>query len=139
MAQGLTPPEGLEARGLRLWSALADEGLLAGPGVVLGEEACRLADRLEQLDRLLRQDVSAWAHLSELENHGYRAELVIDKAAAEARQTATTLAGLLRQLAPSPAAGAAKPTTTGGPASGADTLAARRRARLAKTAGTAPA
>ena len=49
---GPAAPTGLGARGHRLWAALAES--IPGPAhLVLVEEACRIADRLDRLDRAL--------------------------------------------------------------------------------------
>lgn len=45
-------PEGLQERGVALWSALGQD--VATPSGQLALEACRAADRLEDLDRVVR-------------------------------------------------------------------------------------
>lgn len=79
-------------RGKRLWDAY--EVLVDGQrGLVLLEEAARLADRLDKLDDLLRGDASVWAKLvHDLRTEDY--ELRIDSALVEARQQQ----GVLRQI-----------------------------------------
>lgn len=79
-------------RGQRLWDEL--EGQVDGErGLVLLDEACRIADRLDRLDELLRGDTDVWCRLvHDARTQDY--ELRIDAALVEARQQA----GVLRQI-----------------------------------------
>lgn len=79
-----------------MWSAY--ELLVDGVrGLVLLEEACRISDRLDKLDLLLRGDVESWATLvHDLRTHDY--ELKIDAALIEARQQASVLRQLMAAL-----------------------------------------
>jgi hypothetical protein len=93
-------PEGLAERGSALWEAL-HEGLTWDPaGALLVAEACRMADRLEKLDLLLRDDIGEWARVVENYDSGGKREinLEIDDALAEARQQQNTLLQLLTKL-----------------------------------------
>jgi hypothetical protein len=54
-------PDGLAERGTALWIDVLAERELDAAGRVLLAEACRMADRLEQMDRLLRGDIATWA------------------------------------------------------------------------------
>lgn len=103
-------PTGLGTRGAALWADLAEDGQPAARAVLLGE-GCRLADRLDRLDALLRGEVKVWARLTHrLLTEDY--ELHIDAAASEARQTASTLRLILGQLAgvgEAASSGASKP------------------------------
>jgi hypothetical protein len=92
---------------------------------VLAGEAARLADRLDGLNQLLSGDIDTWVRLREIDGTDV-ANLVIDSAAAEARQTANTLRLLLGQLT-----GAAAPAEGGGTL--ADELAKRRADRSSGT------
>lgn len=66
-------------------------------GVALLEEACRIADRLDKLDALLRGDADVWARLvHDVRTEDY--ELRIDSALIEARQQANTLRQILASL-----------------------------------------
>jgi hypothetical protein len=91
------PPEGLAERGAALWAALvADRSFSPSAGLLLAE-ACRIADRLERLDLLLRGEESVWARLvHDLRTDSY--ELVIDGALSEARQQASTLRQIVATL-----------------------------------------
>lgn len=83
-------------RGLRLWSAY--EHLVDGErGLVLLEEACRIADRLDQLDALLRGDAEVWCRLV-FDDRYQEYELRIDSSLMEARQQANTLRQLVASL-----------------------------------------
>lgn len=86
----------LGMKGRRLWSAY--ELLVDGVrGLVLLEEACRISDRLDKLDLLLRGDVDTWATLvHDVRTENY--ELKIDAALIEARQQASVLRQLMAAL-----------------------------------------
>lgn len=93
-------PANLGTRGRALWrDVLADTDLDAA-GRVLLHEACRMADRLEQLDVLLRGDVATWAVISDEYGAGGKrtTKVVLDDALGEARQQAATLRQLLATL-----------------------------------------
>lgn len=117
-------------RGRKLWDELNDG--TRGPGeIVLIEEACRISDRLEKLDRLLRGDDATWITLRPDDDAGTYA-VVIDQALTQARMHATTLRGLVAELRQS-ANSAKAPAGQGG--SILDQLAAKRAARLANPTG----
>lgn len=83
-------------RGQRLWVAYSE--LVDGEiGTLLLEEACRLADRLEQLDRLLQGDESLWQFVSRGRGRG-RIEVHVDAALVEARQQAVALRQVVSSL-----------------------------------------
>jgi hypothetical protein len=86
--------ESLGPRGLRLWLSLCAR-VDGERGLVLLEEACRTADRLDRLDALLVGDVESWARI---ETDQGESELVIDSALAEARQQGAALLRLLTSL-----------------------------------------
>lgn len=90
MAQGLGP------RGSRLWEAYS--GLVNGQGgLVLLEEAARIADRLDRLDALLVGDTDVWfrlVHNTRTEDY----EIKVDAALVEARQQASVLRQLIASL-----------------------------------------
>lgn len=81
-------PAGLGARGRRLWRDLREHAEFDPAQVVLAEEACRITDRLDQLDKLLRGD-SGFACLEV--GDGGTVTLVVNSALAEARQQANVL------------------------------------------------
>lgn len=88
--------ETLGARGRRLWAALSASVVGAG-GLVLLEEACRIADRLDRLDALLVGEADVWCRLvHDLRTESY--ELRIDSALIEARQQANVLRQIIAAL-----------------------------------------
>jgi hypothetical protein len=83
-------------RGRRLWAACFSQ-CDGERGVVLLEEACRIADRLDRLDEILTGQAEVWAILvHDLRTEDY--ELRIDGALIEARQQAATLRQILTSL-----------------------------------------
>lgn len=133
-------PRGLQARGKRTWRAVAKDRTLTPTELLLLEEGCRLADRLDRLHGLLEGDTAAWGWIRTYDGDDKPAELVMNGALAEARQHATVLRQILRSLADiEPAAGAtpvgqgAKPAEQEDPASDVvDELSAARAARRAE-------
>ena len=108
----------LAARGRRLWRALT-----AGPRpepetMILIEEACRIADRLDRLDAFLSGESDRWATF-QVDDDSARVTVVIDRALAEARQQQVALKQLLAELRQSRSGPAAKPGTSRRPAAGA--------------------
>lgn len=104
-AENLAGPEGVSAlsedldadertTGDRLRESLARDG---DPYelTVLITEACRIANRLDQLDRLLSGDAELWLHL--VESRG-DVEVRVDNALPEARQQANVLRQLLAEI-----------------------------------------
>jgi hypothetical protein len=88
----------LGERGQRLYDAYASR--VDDAGLVLLEEAARIADRLDKLDALLRGEADVWCRLvHDLRTEDY--ELRIDSALVEARQQAAVLRQLLVSLTPS--------------------------------------
>jgi hypothetical protein len=66
-------------------------------GLVLLEEACRIADRLDKLDALLKGDADVWCRLvHDTRTEDY--ELRIDSALIEARQQANVLRQLIAAM-----------------------------------------
>lgn len=128
----VTPPAGLGARGRRLWRDLATPTTPPAQRVLM-EEACRIADRLERLDMILRGESDTWLRLS-LDEDLNQAVVIIDKAMSEARQQAVVLKQIVAEIRQS-ACAAGKPTGEQG-GSLRDQLAARRAARLASAAGS---
>lgn len=90
--------EGLGARGRRLWASLADS-VDGTKGLVLLEEACRTADRLDKLAALLLGDADVWCSLvADVMGDGSTYELRITGALVEARQQANVLRQLVAAL-----------------------------------------
>lgn len=119
------------ARGQALWDALTASRDADAAWLVLAEEACRIADRLDRLEALLAGDAREWARI-EWESRGDRREirLVFDDALAEARQQANAL----RQIVASLKVGTASEKPTG-KVSALDQLAAKRSSRRSTSAG----
>lgn len=112
--------EELAGRGRRLYREVIAEQPDLGPRqrVVL-EEAARTADRLEQLDRILRGDERVWARIL-VPDSGTEMELVVDKTLAEARAQQASLARLLSELRHSLAPAEASPAVPGPPPAAGD-------------------
>lgn len=89
------PSKRFRARGQRLWAAHHEE-VKTERGLVMLEEACRIADRLDQLDRLLKGDVDVWCRLAD--GRDASIEVRVDQALVEARQQANTLRQIIKDL-----------------------------------------
>lgn len=95
--------EGFGSRGQRLWSDL--NGADAAPAErVLIEEAARLADRLDTLDRVLTTG-GDWLTFEPVLPDGSVVRVVVTGVLAEARQQQATLKQLLAELRQSRAGG----------------------------------
>jgi hypothetical protein len=93
-------PEDLDERGAQLWRDMGGSYEMDAGARLLLHEACRLADRMEKLDRVLRGDGATWVSI-ELPRDGSEDEplrLKVDGALAEARLHVTTLRQVLAQL-----------------------------------------
>lgn len=134
----VTRPE-LGKRGRRLWAELTT-GTSTPAQLVLIEEACRIADRLDRLDAQLRGDEDAWLKFV-VNDDGSEVTVVIDRALSEARQQAVALKQLFAELRQSTplAAPAQRPTASTAvaevAASGVSDLTARIRQRSAQASG----
>ncbi|WP_051723711.1 hypothetical protein [Micromonospora chokoriensis] len=131
----------LGTRGRRLWKQCTDDGAALKPAErVLLEEACRTADRLDTLDRILRGDEDAWMRFRSLNDDGSIVSVVVNNVLSEARQQQVALKALLAELRTSRSTAAGRAGGRGRPAapsSGkrggagvtdiADRIAARRR------------
>jgi hypothetical protein len=92
-------PANLGTRGRALWRDVLAERDLDPAGRALLHEACRMADRLEQLDQILRGDIATWAVIADDYAGGKRTtKVVLDDALGEARQQAATFRQLLATL-----------------------------------------
>lgn len=127
----LPTPEGLSAGGELLWVEVSKAHELDMVQRVTLEEACRMKDRLDKLDRLLRRDIDAWASLRDTSpswSEDENIEVVFDDAVAKANQTANTMKQLLAALRlpdasgvrPQQRGGARGAYVSGGADSGAD-------------------
>jgi hypothetical protein len=121
-----------------LWKSIVDDHELDGPQIVQLTEACRMKDRCDKLDAVLRGDASTWAEIS-TDLRGDPVSLRIDSALAKANETANSMKQLLAALRLPDAAtgkrpqrrgprGAQKPTVPGG-ADGAAKVSSIDRAR----------
>lgn len=72
------------------------------------EEACRLADRLDRLDRLLSGEDAEWMRWR-VDESGTEVTVTLDKVLGEARQQQVALKTVLAELRSSRAAGAGAP------------------------------
>lgn len=84
-------------RGERLWSAHRSQ-VKGERGLVMLDEACRIADRLDQLHALLKGETRLWCRLVELVEGGGVFDVRIDAALIEARQQANVLRQILTSL-----------------------------------------
>ncbi|ASR85985.1 terminase small subunit [Mycobacterium phage OhShagHennessy] len=82
-------PSGLMAAGKELWESVASERELDAPSRVLLLNACRIADRLDQLD----QEIDG-----RLLSYNQRGDEVINPLISEHRQQYTTLANILGKM-----------------------------------------
>lgn len=90
-------PTGLRAGGKALWQSITDEHHLDAVQVVQLEEACRAKDRLDQLDKVLRGDVTTWTDIL-TDSDGTPVSLRIDAALSKANETANLMKQLLAAL-----------------------------------------
>jgi len=105
-------PAGLAARGRRLWKEIHEKVTLDPAQLVILEEACRTADRLDRLDAILRGEGSEWLSLR-LGADGADVTVVLSGPLAEARQQQTVLKQLLVTLRLPDEATGAKPQHRG--------------------------
>jgi hypothetical protein len=92
-------PEDLDERGAQLWRDLNASWEQDAGARLMMHEACRLADRMEKLDRILRGDVDTWVTIELPRGDSDEPLRVkVDGALAEARLHVTTLRQVLAQL-----------------------------------------
>lgn len=106
----LPVPSGLGERGQQLWDAVTASWTPPPLHAVNLMEACRIADRLEKLDRHLKGE--NWLRFWSRNDDGTRIEVIVDKLLSEAREQATALRMITADLIK--AAGSAKPQAKGG-------------------------
>jgi tRNA(Met) C34 N-acetyltransferase TmcA len=132
--RGVTAVSQNVSRGETLWQQMRGDDL--GPlERTLLEEACRIADRLDKLDRALQGRAVNWLKLVADSEDPTRLIVVIDRPLGEARQHALALKQLLADLR---AAGAGKvktPVNPGKGVAGVADLAAFTARRSTKSAG----
>lgn len=88
-------PHHLGARGLRLWKSIATGRKLTEIEQQNLVEACRIADRLEKLDELVRGDEDAWFRLKLPRTDEGAVEVLINDPMKEARMHAAALRQLI--------------------------------------------
>lgn len=92
-------PADLSDRGAQLWQDMGGSWEQDAGARLLLHEACRLADRMETLDRVLRGDVDTWLSFDlPRGDEDQPLKLKIDGALAEARLHVTTLRQVLQNL-----------------------------------------
>jgi hypothetical protein len=139
----ITPPVTRDARaygdrGARLWREMSGDTRSGGERALV-EEACRIADRLDELDGLLAGGLEALLRFK-LSDDGADVTVVVNNPLAEARQQAAVLKQIVSELrqsaAPKPA-GRGAITAAGGPgvATGVADLTTRIAERRAQAQG----
>ena len=122
-----TPLDRLNERGRQLFDDLHEDAKKYDPLIeVMIVEACRIADRLERLDRIIEGATTEWIHFRD-ERGGDGVVVYVDNLLGEARNQATTVKGLISEIT--------KGTTKeqpDEPAKPADPLEALRKARDAR-------
>ncbi|BAH52279.1 hypothetical protein [Rhodococcus opacus] len=93
----LLEPAGLLARGKAMWQALTDTYELDAATAVLAAEACRIADRLERMNGILRGRSKEWITF-EAKEDGSGIDVIVDNALSEARQQQLALNQILKTL-----------------------------------------
>lgn len=93
-----TAPKGLGPGGRALWRAIASVHDLDGMQRVQLTEACRMKDRCDKLDALLRGDVSEWATVLPVDMEGTELKLQVHGALSKANETANSMKQLLAAL-----------------------------------------
>jgi hypothetical protein len=137
-------PDGLGPRGLKLWADVVElHELDPVQGVTLGE-ACRTADRLEQLDQIIAGKgvlrLLHFRHMVEMDTDDERhLVMTVDGVLSEARQQQTVLKQLLVALRLPDGVSGKRPQQRGGgrgayaPAGKAGSVSSLDRARRAKS------
>lgn len=106
--------DALASRGRRLWREMTAAAELGPAQLVLLEEACRITDRLDRLDKVLRRrDDAAWLEIQSADGEGRVLRVVVDNALSEARHQATALRGLIAELTKTAARSPAPPAAGG--------------------------
>lgn len=95
MAVSRANPHRLGTRGLRLWKSIATGRKLSEIESQNLVEACRIADRLEKLDEMIRGDEDAWFRIKLPRNDEGVVEVLINDPMKEARMHAAALRQLI--------------------------------------------
>lgn len=101
------PPEGLAEQGLEFWNAVvAAKGVMSPGEYALLGTACRLLDRMERADWLLRGGVEDWAQI--IHRDGEPSVLVVSSLVSESRQMIAEFRQVVKAIGiPAPKAAAA--------------------------------
>lgn len=92
-------PDSLSVRGTRLWTQITDDQLLDPVQLVILEEACRTADRLDELDRIIHgKGVLELMRFRVCDDEGSIVEVKFDNVLSEARQQQNVMKQLLVSL-----------------------------------------
>ena len=137
-------PSGLGAGGRALWKSVSGVHEIDGVQAAQLTEACRMKDRLDQLDKVLRGDVQYWTEVL-YDADGSPVSLRIDAALQRANDTANAMKQLISALRLPDAEGrrpqrrgprgAQKPTVPGGAESRKVSSLERARERAAAKSG----
>ena len=109
----LRRPDGLGSKGSKLWKELTDLHTFGPAELVILEESCRIADRLDRLDAALGDELGDWLTFRSNDD-GSEIRVVVDGALAEARQQANILKQLIAALRLPDEASGARPQHRGG-------------------------
>lgn len=90
-------PTGLATKGRKLWREMTTAVTFNPAELVILEEACRIADRLDTLDDLIRGTREAWLQLR-VDDGGTDVQLVVNGPLTEARQQANIMKQLVAAL-----------------------------------------
>lgn len=91
-------PKGLGPGGRALWRAIAKAHDLDGMQLAQLTEACRMKDRCDKLDGLLRGEIEDWAVLVPTDDSGTEYRLQVAGALSKANETANSMKQLLAAL-----------------------------------------
>lgn len=98
LPQKLAEPAGLLARGKAMWEALNGTYQLDAATAVLAAEACRIADRLERMNGILRGRSKEWISFEQRDDGSGGFDVIVDNALSEARQQQLALNQILKTL-----------------------------------------
>lgn len=137
-------PKGLGPGGRALWRAIARDHDLDGVQLVQLTEACRMKDRCDKLDGLLRGEIAEWATIVPADVEGTEFRLLITGALSRANETANSMKQLLAALRLPDSEtgkrpqkrgprGAQKPTVAGGAAASGNVSSMERARQRAAT------
>lgn len=91
-------PQGLGGRGADLWESMTEGRDADAAWLLMLHEACRMADRLDRMDRLLSGEIETWARIELPDLDGKPCILIFDDALGESRQYVNTFRQLMTTL-----------------------------------------